>query len=381
MKIAYITINDPFDYKSWSGLNLNIYKCLKNTGNEVTCIGPLNKLLKLIYIPRRYISNLFGIKFDADRLIRLSKNYSSQVAKKIKNQKFDLIITSDTITVSYLKTKTPILLWLDASFYSWYNHYYSKLKISKKSLIEGNSCEQNAINKASKILVTSNWAKKEITRYYKCNANKINILPFGSNLEISPSLNKIKLSKNKFKKKICNIVSIGVDWERKGFSRTIKICKSLRSKGLTTHLTLIGSSHNKTLPSWVKNYSFLNKNIKINQKIISKILLKSDFHVLMTKSEAFGVAFAEASSHGVFNIAPNIGGIKGVIKNGINGKLFEKNCKNKKIVEYIYRCFMNKKKLKSKLIKTKLYYEKNLDWKIIGKNFNKISKNLTNFKR
>ena len=54
MKIAYITIHNPFDYKSWSGLNFNIYKCLKQSGNNVECIGPLNQFLKLVYIPKRF---------------------------------------------------------------------------------------------------------------------------------------------------------------------------------------------------------------------------------------------------------------------------------------------------------------------------------------
>ena len=55
----------------------------------------------------------------------------------------------------------------------------------------------------------------------------------------------------------------------------------------------------------------------------------------MTKSEAYGVVFAEASSHGVFNIAPDIGGIRGVIKNGKNGKLFKRQSNNIEIANYI----------------------------------------------
>jgi glycosyltransferase involved in cell wall biosynthesis len=381
MKIAYITINNPFNYRSWSGLNYNIFKCLKYSGNNIDCIGPLNRSMKLIYIPKRYIFNLFKIKFDVDRQIVLSKEYSSQVQKKIFNKKYDLILTSDTTTVSYLKTETPIVLWLDTSFQSWYNHYYSNLKISKKSLREGNICEQNAINKSQRILVTSVWAKKEILKFYKCNPNKIKILPFGSNLEYNFSLSKILKTKFKSSKKVCEIVSIGVDWKRKGFDRTIKICKLLKSKGLNISLKLIGAKSSKNLPKWVKVYNFLDKNIKSTHKIISKILIKSDFHVLMTKSEAYGVVFVEASSNGVFNIAPDIGGIRGAIKNNINGKLFNVKSTNIEIANYIFKSYTNKKNLKKKIISSKLFYEKNLDWKIIGKKFNSINKDLYNLKK
>ena len=249
MKIAYVTINNPYNYKSWSGLNYNIYRCLKNSGNQVECIGPLNRWLKLFYIPKRFILKLVGVKYDADRLIKLSNNYSSQVQKKILNKKYDLILTSDTNTVSFLKTNIPVVIWIDTSFQSWYNHYYSGINISKKTLIDGNINEQKAITKSKKIFVTSHWAKNEILKFYNCNRRKINVLPFGSNLDFNPMLSKIKKKKCNFKNKKCRIVSIGVDWDRKGFDRTIKICNLLRSKGLNTTLTLIGATKKKNYQS------------------------------------------------------------------------------------------------------------------------------------
>ncbi len=376
MKIAYITIHNPFDYKSWSGLNFNIYKCLKKSGNNVECIGPLNKLLKLVYIPKRFLFNLFKIKFDVDRQIVISKNYSTQVQNKIYKKKYDIILTSDTTTVSYLKTEIPIILWLDTSFHSWYEHYYSNLKVSKKTYIEGNVCEQKAIDKSKKILVTSLWAKKEILKYYKCSSKKIKVLPFGSNLDQNVTFSKIKKKKFNFSQKKIQIASIGVDWDRKGFDRTIKICNLIRSKGLDLNLKLIGAIKKKKLPKWVQVFNFLDKNNKSSHRLISDILLKSDYHILMTKSEAYGVVFAEASSHGVFNIAPDIGGIGGVIKNGKNGKLFKKQSNNLEIANYIYKSYMDKKNYKNRVKNTKLFYEKYLDWKIIGKKFNKVIKEI-----
>jgi len=370
MKIAYITINNPKNYTSWSGLNYNIYKCLKSAGHSVTCIGPLKKNLKIFFVIKRMIYGFIGIKFDADRSISLSKYYSSQVSKKILNKKYDLILTSDTNSIAYLNSNLPIVLWLDASFKSWYKHYFFDQLISKKTLKEGNLNEQKAFNKSSQIFVTSKWAKNQILKFYNCSQNKIKILPFGSNLELNPSLRKILI--NKKNRKICKIISIGVDWERKGFDRTINICKKLKSKGLNLELRIVGPkiSKNKNIPNWVKVYGFLDKNNSKNKKFISNLLIDSDFHVLMTKSEAYGVVFAEASAHGIFNIALNIGGIGGVIKNNVNGKLFKKSINDNEIADYIFRCFKNKNTMKNKILNSKRYYESFLDWYKIGKKFN-----------
>ena len=261
MKIAYITINNPKNYRSWSGLNYNIYKCLKSAGHEVFCIGPLSRNLKIFYVLKRIIFGFVGIKFDADRTVKLSKYYSKQVENKISDRKYDLIVTSDTSTVSYLKTNIPIVMWLDTTFQSWYKHYFSNHNVSQQTLIEGNLCEQKALDNSSIVFVTSNWAKNEIFKFYECTKRKVNILPFGNNLELNPSLKKI-LNKKKNEQK-CKIISIGVDWDRKGFSRTISICDKIKKKGLNVELIIIGPEKKyELLPSWIKIYSFLDKNKK-----------------------------------------------------------------------------------------------------------------------
>tara|TARA_B100000427_G_C15514110_1_gene597480 strand:+ start:2367 stop:3539 length:1173 start_codon:yes stop_codon:yes gene_type:complete len=381
MKIAYITIRDPFNYSSWSGLNYNIYKCLKLQGHKITCIGPLKQDLKIFYVAKRIFLNLFGIKFDADRPINLSKNYSKQVEKKIKGKNFDLIITSDTNSVSFLDTKIPIIVWLDTTFKSWYNHYFSGKKIFKNSIFEGDYCEQRTIKKSSKIILTSKWAMNDLLKYYKCSKRKINILPFGSNLEVVPSFSKIK--KKNYKKNKCRLISIGVDWNRKGFDRTINICKNIISKGLDVELHIVGPYKAKkyNLPSWIKVSNFLNKNNKNNHKLISKYLMNSDFHILMTKAEACGVVFAEASSHGLYSIAPKIGGIEGMIKNNLNGKLFSNNFSDKDIANYIFKVYKNKNKFKKLVSSSRKYYETHLNWKSIGFNLNKLLKGVINLEK
>ena len=40
MKIAYLSIDDPKDYISWSGLKLNIYKTLKYLNHNIEIVGP-----------------------------------------------------------------------------------------------------------------------------------------------------------------------------------------------------------------------------------------------------------------------------------------------------------------------------------------------------
>jgi glycosyltransferase involved in cell wall biosynthesis len=64
---------------------------------------------------------------------------------------------------------------------------------------------------------------------------------------------------------------------------------------------------------------FLNKNDEIQRKRLYDLLLTSDFLLLPTRAECFGMVFCEASAFGLPAITTETGGIQGVIENGKNG--------------------------------------------------------------
>ena len=128
IKIDFVTRLDPLNITHWSGLNFFIYKCLKDLGFEVHFIGPLSNKLRYIYILKKFFLSLFQIKFDIDRPINVSKNFSYQVQKKILNHKYNLLFTTDATVVSYLKTNIPIIIWHDMDFLTYFFHYFKKKK-------------------------------------------------------------------------------------------------------------------------------------------------------------------------------------------------------------------------------------------------------------
>ena len=378
MKIAYLSVDDPKDYISWSGLKLNIYKTIKYLNHEIKILGPFKDYKRFPYVLKREALKLFNVKYDSERKNILSNLYSKEINKYISNNNIDLIFTSDSYLVSHLDTQIPIVLWLDVTYQTYFNHYFSDHKTHKKSFNEANILEKLALQKAKKIIVTSAWSKKETIKYYNINPRKIEIIPFGSNINFTKKIN-IKINNKDY----LNLVSIGVDWNRKGMDKTIKITQNLNKKGIKTQLHIIGSNNKKRkLPEYIYQHGFLNKNIKKDHKRIVDILLKSDFHVLMTKKEACGVVFAEANSLGLYNITNNVGGVKGMVKNNINGKLFNLSDNENKISNYIIRIFKNKKKIFNLKKNSLSYYNKNLNWRANAPKLQSIflkAKNSTNY--
>ena len=170
------------------------------------------------------------------------------------------------------------------------------------------------------------------------------MLNFGPSFKTSIEKNKInKLILKRSKKKL-SLITLSVNWKRKGLDKVIKLNTLLNNKGINSKLTIIGVKNKNIKDKNVKIINFVNKNNILGEKKISKTLLKSHFHILFSKSEAYGVSLVEANSRALPNISFKVGGISHIVKRGINGMLFEKNVNLKIIANYIIKTFHDYKK-------------------------------------
>lgn len=373
-KILFLSRLDPYDIRSWSGLNFFILNLLKKKF-QIYTVGPLSNRVRYLYLIKKFFFYLLKIKFDIDRPILVAKDFARQIEKKIKGINYDAIFTSDTYLVSFLKTKKPIFIWTDFVFATYYDHYFSKIKISKNTLKEGNYCEKIALKKTKKIILTSKWAVNCAANQYKINKKKFNVLQFGANLNFIPG--NIILKKNIYKKKFdkCRLLTVGVSWERKGMAKAIELMKSIEYKGIKVELCIIGSvpPKNYILPSNVVIIKFLNKNNPLDQKVLASYYLKSHFHILFSKAEASAVVYSEASAFGLYTITHDLGGAPDLIENNVNGYRFDINNDNMDIIsDYVLNIYSNKKLFIKKSLESRKHYNKKLNWDIISKKLYRI---------
>src|SRR4029078_5819735 len=99
----------------------------------------------------------------------------------------------------------------------------------------------------------------------------------------------------------CRLITVGVDWYRKGVPQSIELASTLNARGIKTELTVVGCQEpeGRTLPDFVNVITFIDKSSREGEKRISDLFAGSHFHVLLSRAEAFGVAFAEANAHAV----------------------------------------------------------------------------------
>lgn len=312
--LAYITKEDSRNRKEWSGSSYNIYNCLVKSGHNVKRYGPFNtffeKILKLVELFYKF----FKIKFDPDRNILLSKYIAKKIEKEIKGKNLDFIIVHDCPIISFVKTDIPIVIWTDLTFDLYQKTYFSNFKhFHEQSLKSGHYLEKLSLSRAKIVIYTTEYAKMNAEKKYQIDKNKIKILAFGS--DINPITKEQFLSimkKNKKIKKTYKFISVGVEWKRKNMSKSIQVIEQLNRKGFDSTLKIIGAKppNNFIKPEYVQIVPFLNKTNNAEFNKLKKIYLSSDFFILLSEAEAFGLVIQEANSYALPLVLNNIGGMK-----------------------------------------------------------------------
>jgi glycosyltransferase involved in cell wall biosynthesis len=371
--ILYLTRLDPYNLRSWSGLSYFILKILQKNFNVIT-VGPLSNRIRYFYVFKRFFYSIFGIKFDIDRPIKVARDFARQIEKKISDKNYNAIVTSEPYLVSFLRTKKPIFIYTDFLFSTLYLDYYKKIKVCPETLFDGNYCELISLKKSKKIILTSQYAINHASNYYKIKKSSFSYLPFGANFNLIPNKYKmIQIIKNK-QFEICNLISSGVDWNRKGMDKAVEVVNRINEKGVRAKLYIVGTKYkkNKNISLNVTCLKFLDKNNLRDQKIYSKLLCKSHFNILFSKAEAFGLVNIEASAFGLYTITNNIGGISGAVKNNLNGYRFDPKTNSSTIADYIIKIFSNKRNYINKSLSSRDVYDKEFNWDVIANKLKKI---------
>ncbi len=375
MKICFLTIRNPEDKTSWSGIFYHMYVNLAKY-HTVEWIGNVKfNLWQKILMKLIRISNNLNKNKTWRPSILFCKFYAGNVQKKIDNGNYDLIYAPVSSTlIAFLNTTIPIVYLSDATFNLMIDYYPEFTGLSKKNIKDGNEIDRRALQRIAKVIFCSEWAKNSAVEFYKVPQKKINVFEFGANLLYVPTADDLDFSDTE----VCNILFLGVDWIRKGGEKAYKTYLQLKNKGLSCTFTIIGCNPKINVDDRnITIIPFINKNDKAEFDKLYKILLQTQILLLPTKAECFGVVFSEASAFGIPSITTNTGGVPSVVKNGINGYLLDVNADEHAFADKIYSIFSRKEVFKALRISSRKEYENRLSWKVWTENFNNCIGSLT----
>lgn len=376
MKVIFVTIYDAGDVRNWSGIPYYLGKSFMDAGIEVHFIGNLKSLpdnfqfriRNLVY--NKLLKGRFG-KYERFYEPKNLRFIASQVKKRIEKIEDGIIFSPGTIPVAYLNTDKIITVWSDATFAVMENYYEEYKHLSKRTIRNCNMYERNALERVSLAVYSSEWAAKSSIKDYKIAASKVKVIPYGPNIRSKRTINDIKKINIEKSKTVCKLLFIGQSWERKGGEAALRVTKCLNEQNIKTELTIVGCVPPETvaLPDYVRVLGFINKYEKKGEDLINQLYSENHFFILPTIAECTPVVFSEANSFGLPVITTNTGGISSIIKNDINGRMFNIEIDVSLCAQYIAGIFKNYEQYQKYSLISFNEYLTRLNWEISVRKF------------
>jgi glycosyltransferase involved in cell wall biosynthesis len=322
LKVAYVTTYDPTDVLNWSGVGTYIARALQSQG--ITLEPVIVRQEPFFPIAKAHARNIAARLFSGKRyLVRRSpeilRSYAQQVQSALHRHPVDLVFSPGTLPISALEIDLPIAFWTDATFASMLGFYSQYANISGLSIQHANRADQSALSRASAAIYASRWAADSAIENYDVNPDLVHVVPFGPNVEWAFSPAEVERFVAARPADHCNLLFMGVDWDRKGGDLAVAAAERLVEAGVKVRLDIVGCQPPRTLPLFARLHGFMSKQTPEGMKQILSLMREAHFLLLPSRAEAFGVVAVEAASVAVPTLACKVGGLAEVVRDGVTG--------------------------------------------------------------
>lgn len=381
MKIGFASRLSPLDKRSWSGTTYYTYQQIKkNYEVEIFNYKWTWRIREWLTMQKSLNKRFFKKQTAVEFLRSYAKYFSKQLQKDLEKRPVDvLFVSASSQLIAYLETDIPIIYMTDATFRQLQGYYPYFSNLATYNVKQGIELDKKAFQKSAHCMLASQWNKNSAINEYGIDPGKISVVPCGANMDRVPAAEDLKINETEK----CNLLFLGVEWERKGGEIALETYRLLKLKGIDLHLYIIGCvpPHDLTGETAITVIPFLDKNKPGEFDQLDKIFLQTSFLLLPTRAECAGVVFSEASAYGIPSVTTDTGGVGTYIKNGVNGFAIPLQAGAEAYTETISRLFADKQAFQQLKLSSRRYYEENLNWDLWGHKFQQIAEGLVKGKR
>jgi len=367
MKVAYVTPYASGNVHAWSGSVFHVREALAKAGSDIIPVDSLEEKGRYTGKVREILcKKLTGKTYLRDRSPALLDGYASQVAARCAVLQPDVIFSPGTIPIAHLRADKPVVFWTDATFAGITDYYSHFTNLSPRTLREGREMEQRALTHCSLAIYTSDWAAKSAIDNYDVDPAKVKVVPYGANVSSDRDEAAVHALVASREAGVCELLFVGVDWERKGGPVALEAARILHERGVKVRLHIVGVEPPGQMPDFVIRHGFVSKKTPQGAAKLANLFSQAHFLIVPSRAECFGLVFAEAGSFGLPSLAAITGGVPSVVTSGKNGMLFPLEDAGEGYADFIAGLMADPQAYEALALGSFMEFKERLNWKVAG---------------
>ncbi len=322
-RIGFVSLRSPHDRKSWSGTNFQLFRALQRVFEDVVFVEiPRTRMMERTHGLVNRVKSFLGDHGEVIQSVPMSILYGREYRKAIVAAGCDVVFAPAASTeIAYLNSPVPVVYLTDTTFEAMVDYYYPKSEVHPVSHWQANNIEGRALNRASAVIFSNDWARKSAIEHYRADPRKMNVIPFGANLDNVPPSDQLNHGS---KDGVCRLLFVGRDWKRKGGRIALDAFNLLAAKHGESNfeLTIVGCAPSEPVEKQgLTIIPHIDKNKPGGLERIEGLYRNADIFLLPTQAECSAVAFCEAAAYGLPVITTDTGGTSTIVADDVTGAL------------------------------------------------------------
>lgn len=367
MRVAFVNFTGLRPTGSWTETSASMVRALRKAGHEVCVIEPSVTRSTLFLTARKAAYRVMGLHFHTERQHSIAQELARSVERQLEELPWvpDLVLSSSSLPMAYLRTSARTAFWTDATFASMLGFYTEFSRLSRETIRSGMEVENLALARCDHAFYASEWAARSALNDHRGDPRKVHVVPFGPNLEHVPSRIEVEHNIASRSREQLNLLYVGYDWDRKQGDLALGTRNALEALGIRSELIVVGREARDLKDQY--GLTVLGKLDKQDDKAMEQLtgaLAKAHFLVVPSKAECYGMVYAEASAYGIPSVACNVGGVPTVVNHGVNGWLFDAAGPAERIAEQLASVWSEPERYARMALASRDHYEARLDWAV-----------------
>jgi glycosyltransferase involved in cell wall biosynthesis len=365
MRFAYLHHIEPITENIWSGTPINIVRTLREQGHEVVSISGFKPRRPLIGLAKtafyRYLLNKKYLMNKDPRVIKIRAKDLNRRLREI--EKVDAVLCSFPSNAAYLDTQYSVVLIHDMTWTQLLDYYpgAERKTLAEETVRGGIILEKLALQRCNHAIFCSQWAAASAIEEFVTPRHKVSVAPLGASIKNAPTRDDVISYLSRRGHGPMKLLFLGKQWFRKGGDIAVQVAAEIKRMGVEVELHIVGCNPEDSLPSFVRLHGSLHKDMDNQAEELRGLFETSDFFIMPSRAEAFGIVFAEAAAFGLPVMASDTGGAVDAVR-GEWGIMLPPGASTTIFAEWAVKHFRNRMNYERLSWLARESYESKLNW-------------------